>query len=205
LAHFYLIVGVCGSGKSTLERNLRLRWSGTLSSGNYQTIPDMDVTVAGRVLFRDESKLLKLSGGDAHQYDWSILTDAEYQCTGRVIWERFDSPPNKILVSLVNSGHAITLLHLNTDLAVGIARRDARSPKGTGNSRTYYLADPEWQAKRDIIMSNLGIEVVYVAIDDLRSRCEFVEQLLSITPVYDKVLIDCYGHTKDVVSRFIGV
>jgi hypothetical protein len=203
MAHYYLLVGAGGCGKSTVQRNLRLRWDGVFSSEDHQVIPSKDVVVAGRILFRNGKKLIKLPGGDSYQFDRSELFTLDKMGVSKVLWEQYDVPTT-VIQDLLTLGHKVTIIHLRNPLEVCIARREHRSPRSTGNMLPYYPAETEWQDKRDAKVTAWGVAVVYVDCDGLRSRCETVEKIMGIKPVHDNVALTDELNVDAFLALFFG-
>lgn len=201
MSKFYFIVGSSAAGKSTTERNLRLRSSCELSNQLLQHVPDQDLVFVGRVAFANGKKVLRKSGGDSIWYDWSIL-DTALLYADKVVFEKYEVPPS-VYKKLVNAGHDVVLFHIlvHHDIAVNrlihLEHRNAFK-----EDRIYYKpGDPEYQSTRDNKLADLGIQVVYLE-GDLKSRCKFIENYMDISPKYDHVIYDFNDSMEDIVSRF---
>lgn len=211
MAHYLFLVGPTAAGKSTTERNLRLRLTGELKSGLYQFVPDQGLVFAGRVLFNRKRKILRFSGGDATGYKKEYVLQAlqageeEYGVKfNKVIFEQY-RVSNALVEELVSKGEDVTFLHIDIDRDLIIDRLIALDhPKAEECNPPYDRpVDKDFQEKRDQYLAGLGVQVIYIG-GDVLERCQFIERMLGLTPKYDHVLYD-FDDSLDVVQeRFLS-
>lgn len=211
MAHYLFLVGPTAAGKSTTERNLRLRLTGELESGLYQFVPDQRLVFAGRVLFNRKRRILRFSGGDATGYKKEFVLQAlqvgeeEYNVTfNKVIFEQY-RVSNALVEALVKRGEEVTFLHIDVNRDLMIDRLIALDhPKAEECNPPYDRpADKDFQERRDRYLAELGVQVVYIE-GDVKDRCQYIERMLGLTPKYDHILYDFDSSLDVVQERFLS-
>jgi len=202
MAHYYFLVGPTAAGKSTTDRNLRLRLSGELHSGIYQKIPEQDVVFAGRVLFNNGKKVLRFSGGDATGYKRQYLLDA-WKEASKVIFEQYRVSMSAV-VEILRRGDDATFFHIDITRDLIKARlRKLNHPHADDCNYPYDRpVDLDFQERRDARLSDLGVQVIYLD-GDVRDRCRFIESTMGLEPRYDYVLYDFRSSLEDIHKRFL--
>jgi len=207
----YLLTGSSGAGKSTTDRNLRLRAFGEFVTGDTQLYSD-NLMFVGRMLYSNGSAVLRLSGGDSTSP--SMLVDlVDYDIN--LFYEMAILPTN-VLVSLSEVAEVI-MLNLEEDPAVIVERNTLRGHRSCakidlsnldvypGEKIGFHAYRPlykNWIARRDQFCDDHGIRVLHLCNLDLLERCRVIEEMIGITPLYDKILYDFSGTLQEVYSRF---
>lgn len=210
MAKYYFLVGSSAAGKSTTERNIRLRMTGYLLPGDHQVATEQQLVFAGRVLFNSGKKVLRFSGGDATGYQWeSLLNAIKYANVikpsilyNRVIFEKYHVPIKRY-EELVRAGHDITVFHIEVDPELAKLRLDGLDHPGAFNPHhPYYRPNNlEYQEKRDAQLADIGVQVVYVG-GDVRDRCEFIEEYIGLFPMNDYIVYDFKGPVDEIEEKF---
>jgi len=201
MAKYYFIVGSSAAGKSTTERNLRLRLSGELSLDPSQHIPDKDLIFLGRVIFANGKKVLRKSGGDSIWYKWELLLEAANKANN-IIFEKYEVPLS-VYELLMIEGHDVTLFHILIDKQVAVDRLVHIKHRNAHKlDRIYYKpGESAYQKARDKQLREWGVNVVYLS-GDLKQRCSTIEESIGVIPMYDNVVYDFEDSLEDILHRF---
>jgi len=208
---YYFLVGSTAAGKSTTERNLRLRLAGVIKTGDHQVVPEQGLIFAGRLLTKNGKKMLRFSGGDATRWTWDKLIEAkkfgneicpaEYD---KVLYEKYNVT-DWVVEELVKAGHSITVFHIDIPRPIAVKRLQSLDhPAATDPKHPYYRpGDQDYQARRDKLWSSMGVDIHYVCAD-LRERCQIIEGAMGVVPLHDHVVYDFQGPIVDVRDKFLA-
>ena len=219
MAYIYFIVGSSGSGKSTVEKNIRLRQANKFEPGYYQYVEDQDLLFVGRVLHESQKAVLRFSGGDGtgFEYLFNAVPRHEYLTTVDEFPPQVAGPSTKIIMEkyhiaryvperLVEEGHSVTFIHIKVtwdQVRSRLEKLGRSSAKKTPDTYQYFRPlREEYLHQRDIELAALGIPVRYVNNDDLETCCKAVETYLQIEPKYPGVLQDFLGPVDQIYSEF---
>lgn len=204
---YYAIVGQTASGKSTVEKNLRLRWSGDISGGNFQRINN--ILFCGRVL-SSRDLFLRFGGSEATNYNWDYVINPEKYVSDyfdTIIFEKYTIPFH-LLDTLSKKGD-FTIFHFEVDNSISEMRlKSLNHPNPSRDSNPFYASGTKrFMNKRDLFASERGVSVVYIS-GDARDKCMFIEKQLNVMPLYDYIIYDFYKSEpqskSDIVSRFLS-
>jgi hypothetical protein len=212
--HYFVIAGSTAAGKSTTERNLRLRLTGELALGEHQPLPEQGLVFAGRVLYNSGKRVLRFSGGDSTSFqrdNWKNLFDAREIANklkegsySKVIFERYHLT-EWVVRELIARGHKMTWFHLEVPRELAAARlRKLDHPKADSPKHIYYNpGKPEFQKERDAYLAELGVQVIYL-YEDLPKRLAFIEDCIGVTPQYEYYLYDFQDSVESIYQRFFA-
>lgn len=199
----FFIVGSSAAGKSTVDRNLRLRLTGKFHKGSYQPVPSMDLCFVGRVLFENGKKVLRLSGGDATKFEKLEAAVENLVDQKTLIFEKAHIPfwlPKK----LIDAGHEVTAFHLLVDQKEAQRRLQKLNHPSADKLDTFPAYRPgheDYQKNRDAKWAEIGAQVIYVD-GPLRDRCKFIEDTIGVRARYDHVLLDFTEPVQVIYRKF---
>lgn len=189
MSKIFFIVGSSASGKSTTERNLRLRIAGQFEPGKFQKVDGCDLIFVGKVLFTDGSHVLRLSGGDTIPFDLLFEIAHEYP-RSTLVFEKVHIP-EYVIHRLDRERHAMTFcqLQVHPDVARQRLIRLHHPSALKDDFHAYRPLRSAYLEKRDAFLKARGIPVHYID-GTLIERCRALEVILGIEAICDYVLYD---------------
>jgi hypothetical protein len=201
MSRIIFIVGSSASGKSTTERNLRLRIDGQFKPGKFQEVDEHDLIFVGKVLFADESHVLRLSGGDTIPFD--VLFEAtEMYPDSTLIFEKVHIP-EYVIDQLHRESHTMHFCQLHVAAEVAKQRLiRLRHPSALKeNFHAYRPLKDEYLLKRDTCLREHGVRIDYIG-GTLIERCRILESIIGVQASFDYVLYNFVDSVDTIYQRF---
>ena len=201
MSRIVFIVGSSASGKSTTERNLRLRIAGQFEPGRFQEVDGCDLIFVGKVLFTDGSHVLRLSGGDAIPFELLFEVSRKYP-RSTLVFEKVHIP-EYVIHWLNREHHAMTFcqLQVRPDVARQRLIRLHHPSALKDNFHAYRPLRSAYLEKRDAFLQARGIPVHYID-GTLIERCRALEVILGVEAICDYVLYDFVDSVDVIYQRF---
>ena len=201
MSRIIFIVGSSASGKSTTERNLRLRLDGEFKAGSYQKVDGAELVFVGKVLFADSTHVLRLSGGDTINFD--VLSEAtELYPDHTLVFEKVHIP-EYVIDRLYRAQNVMHFCQLQVAPEVARARlvRLHHPSALKDDFHAYRPLRSHYLAKRDAYLSARDIPVTYID-GTLIERCRQLESVIGVTAQFDYVLYDFVDSVETIYARF---